>query len=88
VKPAEEVNTNSNIVSSTYLQTSQIQCKISAVIPIHITNNTENAPLSAKYDCRVKAAYHKNLMGLLEEGMIFAVKNFKSKLDNDGSDLI
>ena len=58
---------------------------MSAVIPIHVTNTTENAPISAKYDCRVKAAYHKDLMGLLEEGMILAVKNFRTKLNDNNS---
>lgn len=32
---------------------------------------------SARYLCRVKIEYQKDLMGLLEEGMLLAVKNFK-----------
>ena len=32
---------------------------------------------SARYQCRVKIEYQKDLMGLLEEGMLMAVKNFK-----------
>jgi len=32
---------------------------------------------SARYQCRVKIEYQKDLMGLLEEGMLLAVKNFK-----------
>jgi hypothetical protein len=43
---------------------------------------SENAPISAKYDCRIKVQYHKDIMSLLEEGMIFAVKNFKNKLES------
>jgi hypothetical protein len=46
---------------------------LSAVIPIRITNTTENAPISAKYDCRVKAAYHKDLMyiGLFTNNLMY-----------------
>jgi DNA helicase HerA-like ATPase len=32
---------------------------------------------SARYQCRIKIEYQKDLMGLLEEGMLLAVKNFK-----------
>jgi hypothetical protein len=32
---------------------------------------------SARYHCRVKIEYQKDLMGLLEEGMLLAVRNFK-----------
>jgi DNA helicase HerA-like ATPase len=32
---------------------------------------------TARYQCRVKIEYQKDLMGLLEEGMLLAVKNFK-----------
>jgi uncharacterized protein len=88
MKPAEEVNSDSSSISSTLFTNfeGKFNARLSAVIPIHITNTTENAPISAKYDCRVKAAYHKDLMGLLEEGMILAVKNFKAKLNGgDGN---
>ena len=57
--------------------------RLSAVIPVHTISTSENAPISAKYDCRVKVAYHKNIMSLVEEGMIMAVKNFKTKLENN-----
>jgi hypothetical protein len=55
----------------------------SAVIPIHIgsgssSSTSENAPIFAKYDCRVKVEYHKDIMTLVEEGMVLAVKNFKA----------
>jgi len=36
---------------------------------------------TARYECRIKAEYQKDLMRLLEEGMIVAVRNFKSTLD-------
>lgn len=56
--------------------------RLGAVIPTKIFNSSENAPISAKYDCRIKAGYHKDIMRLLEEGMIVAVRNFKSKTEN------
>lgn len=56
--------------------------RLSSVIPARITNTSENAPISAKYDCRIKVEYHKDIMSLLEEGMVIAIRNFKGKLDN------
>ncbi len=67
-----------------------LKARLSAVIPNRSSNNfgNENAPISAKYDCRVKVQYHKNIMSLMEEGMIFAVRNFKNKNSvNDSSDI-
>jgi uncharacterized protein len=62
--------------------------RLSAVIPTHVTNVSENAPISAKYDCRIKAAYHKDIMSLVEEGMILAVRNFKTKLEQKNNNNI
>jgi uncharacterized protein len=58
-----------------------LKARLSAVIPNRSGNNfgNENAPISAKYDCRIKLQYHKNVMSSVEEGMIFAVRNFKNK---------
>jgi hypothetical protein len=72
MKQAEEINNNSKNANnfSSLLFTNfegKFNARLSAVIPIRITNTTENAPISAKYDSRVKATYHKDLMGLLEE---------------------
>jgi len=39
---------------------------------------SETTGISAKYLCQAKAEYQKDLMGLLEEGMLLAVRNFKS----------
>jgi uncharacterized protein len=66
-----------------------LKARLSAVIPNRSGNNfgNENAPISAKYDCRIKLQYHKNVMSSVEEGMIFAVRNFKNKnlqLKDDG----
>src|SRR5207245_1783486 len=33
---------------------------------------------SSRYDCRIKVEYHKDIMSLIEEGMLVAVRNFKS----------
>ncbi len=49
--------------------------RLSAVIPRMTV--AESKFVSAKYDCRVKVEYQKDLMGLLEEGMLLAVGNFK-----------
>ncbi|MGD1836933.1 MAG: ATP-binding protein [Nitrososphaeraceae archaeon] len=57
--------------------------RLSAVIPTKITSTSENAPVSSKYDCRIKVEYHKDIMRLLEEGMILAVRNFKSKFEDN-----
>ena len=62
----------------------KFKARLSAVIPAHVSSVSENAP-SAKYDCRIKAEYQKDIMGLVEEGMIMAVKNFKTKLDGNNN---
>ncbi len=53
--------------------------RLAAVIPRFFVGGEETkvAGTSARYQCRVKVEYQKNLMGLLEEGMLLAVKNFK-----------
>lgn len=65
----------------------KFKARLFAVIPNrnYAISGNENAPISSKYDCRIKVTYHKNIMSLLEEGMIFAVKNFKSKKNSDGN---
>ncbi|MGC8961565.1 MAG: hypothetical protein ACP5K1_03860, partial [Candidatus Bathyarchaeia archaeon] len=40
---------------------------------------SEATGISAKYECEIKAEYQRDLMGLLEEGMLLAVRNFKSQ---------
>src|SRR6266571_1273730 len=34
--------------------------------------------ISSRYECRIKVKYHKDIMGLIEEGMLVAVRNFRS----------
>ncbi|NWG10764.1 ATP-binding protein [Candidatus Bathyarchaeota archaeon] len=53
--------------------------RLAAVIPRFFggAEETKLAGTSARYQCRVKIEYQKDLMGLLEEGMLLAVRNFK-----------
>jgi hypothetical protein len=53
--------------------------RLSAVIPKRVAaiQQMKLSGISARYDCRVKVEYQKDLMGLLEEGMLLAVRNFK-----------
>lgn len=53
----------------------KFRSRLSAVIPRTVM--AESKFVSAKYDCRVKVEYQKDLMGLLEEGMLIAARNFK-----------
>ncbi|MFB5601105.1 MAG: ATP-binding protein [Nitrososphaeraceae archaeon] len=72
---------NSKIIHSIFTDfDGRFKGRLGAVIPAKISNLSENAPISAKYDCRIKAEYQKDIMRLLEEGMIVAVRNFKSKI--------
>jgi len=53
--------------------------RLSAVTPSFASSSPESrfVGISARYECRVKVEYQKDLMGLLEEGMLLAVRNFK-----------
>lgn len=55
----------------------RFRARLSGVIPRIVSQESKFAGISAKYDCRIKVEYQKDLMGLLEEGMLLAVKNFK-----------
>ncbi len=59
--------------------------RLSAVIPRRAQGPVESklAGISARYDGRVKVEYQKDLMGLLEEGMLLAVKNFKQGKESE-----
>jgi hypothetical protein len=58
----------------------RFDARLSAVLAVRRTEvSAETTGFSAKYECRVKAQYQKDLMGLLEEGMLLAVRNFKAK---------
>jgi hypothetical protein len=58
----------------------KFNARLAAVIPRFYAaagEETKVTGTSARYQCRVKIEYQKDLMGLLEEGMLLAVKNFK-----------
>jgi len=57
----------------------RFHARLAAVIPKFFAGAEESklAGTSARYQCRVKVEYQKDLMGFLEEGMLLAVKNFK-----------
>ena len=57
----------------------RFNARLAAVIPRYFGGAEEAkfAGTSARYQCRVKVKYQKDLMGLLEEGMLLAIKNFK-----------
>jgi hypothetical protein len=57
----------------------KFHARLSHVIPrqFAIAEESKFAGISARYEGRIKAEYQKDLMGLLEEGMLLAVKNFK-----------
>jgi DNA helicase HerA-like ATPase len=57
----------------------KFHARLAAVIPRYFGGGDEAkvTGTSARYQCRVKIKYQKDLMGLLEEGMLLAVRNFK-----------
>ena len=75
MKPQEENKLN------TYCFTDfqgRFNARLAAVIPRFFAGAEETKLTgSARYQCRIKVEYQKNLMGLLEEGILLAVKNFK-----------
>jgi DNA helicase HerA-like ATPase len=52
---------------------------LAAVVPRFFSSGDESKTTgtSARYSCRVKIEYQKDLMGLLEEGMLLASRNFR-----------
>jgi DNA helicase HerA-like ATPase len=62
----------------------KFHARLAAVIPRFAGGDVGDSKVtgtSARYQCRVKIQYQKDLMGLLEEGMLLAVKNFKPSTD-------
>jgi hypothetical protein len=58
----------------------RFDARLSGVLAVRRTEvSAEITGFSAKYECRVKSQYQRDLMGLLEEGMLLAVRNFKAK---------
>jgi len=76
LKPQEENRFNSFCFTNF---NGRFHARLAAVIPRYFggAEETKLAGTSARYQCRIKVEYQKDLMGLLEEGMLLAVKNFK-----------
>ena len=57
----------------------KFHARLAAVVPRFFGGGEETkvSGTSARYACRVKIEYQRDLMGLLEEGMLLAVKNFR-----------
>jgi DNA helicase HerA-like ATPase len=57
----------------------KFHARLAAVIPRFFGGGADSkvTGTSARYQCRIKIEYQKDLMGLLEEGMLLAVRNFK-----------
>ncbi len=57
----------------------KFRARLAAVIPRFFGGEADSkvTGTSARYQCRIKIEYQKDLMGLLEEGMLLAVRNFK-----------
>jgi DNA helicase HerA-like ATPase len=57
----------------------KFRARLAAVIPKFFGGEADSkvTGTSARYQCRIKIEYQKDLMGLLEEGMLLAVRNFK-----------
>jgi DNA helicase HerA-like ATPase len=70
-----------NKINQTYFTDfeGKFNARLAAVIPrfFATAEETKVAGTSARYQCRIKVEYQKDLMGLLEEGMLLAVRNFK-----------
>jgi hypothetical protein len=63
----------------------KFQARLAAVIPRFFggAEETKLSGTSARYQCRAKVEYQRDLMGLLEEGMLLAVKNFKQAMGQE-----
>jgi hypothetical protein len=53
--------------------------RLARVIPVAANYTSEWAGSAARYDCRIKIKYNRELMAQLEEGMLIAVKNFRGQ---------
>ncbi len=53
--------------------------RLARVVPVAANYTSEWAGSAARYDCRIKIKYNRELMAQLEEGMLVAVKNFRGQ---------
>ncbi|MCJ7424463.1 ATP-binding protein [Candidatus Bathyarchaeota archaeon] len=81
MKPQEENKLNDSCFTDFG---GKFNARLAAVIPRYFGAGEEAKATgtSARYQCRVKVEYQRDLMGLLEEGMLLAVKNFKHAKPN------
>jgi len=79
LKPQEENKFNSFCFTDF---DDRFHARLAAVIPRYFggAEETKLSGTSARYQCRAKVEYQKDLMGVLEEGMLLAVKNFKQAM--------
>ena len=56
----------------------KLNARLAHVVLARTNYDKSSQGVSSKYNCIVKIKYHKELMAELEEGMLFAVENFKS----------
>jgi DNA helicase HerA-like ATPase len=82
LKPQEEREFNSFCFTDF---DGRFHARLAAVIPKYFAGAEEAklAGTSARYQCRVKVEYQRDLMGFLEEGMLLAVKNFKQSSEQE-----
>ena len=76
MKPKEEKAINNSCFTNF---DDKFHARLSHVIPRYFAGGegSKFAGISARYEGRIKVEYQKDLMGLLEEGMLLAVRNFK-----------
>ncbi len=76
MKPQEEKPLNTTCFTNFE---GKFQGRLSHVIPRQFgaAEDSKFGGTSARYECRIKVEYQKDLMGLLEEGMLVAVRNFR-----------
>jgi hypothetical protein len=79
LKPQDEKPSNKPDIACFTDFDSRFHARLSHVVPKYFAGGEESkfAGISARYEGRIKVEYQKDLMGLLEEGMLIAVKNFK-----------
>jgi DNA helicase HerA-like ATPase len=82
LKPQEEKTFNSACFTDF---DAKFNARLAAVIPrfFAAAEETKVAGTSARYQCRVKVEYQRDLMGLLEEGMLLAARNFKQAAQDE-----
>jgi DNA helicase HerA-like ATPase len=82
LKPQEEKEFNSFCFTNF---DDRFHARLAAVIPKYFGGGEETklGGTGARYHCRIKVEYQKDLMGLLEEGMLLAVKNFKQSAQDE-----